>query len=213
LGKVNSLRCSTRPDYINDQIAAMLKKNKFTIVELGVQSLSSPLLKKMNRGYDVETVFNAVQTLKKFGIKVVVQLITGYPKESESDHLETIKRLKSLMPNYIRIYPFTTLPDTAIAKDIYKGQIKEQGIEQILERSAALFFEAQKLKITTLRIGLPNGNNTLSKYPHNLAQVVMAKAIELAFTKGYTPLIIPEKLLTSLNIAKKKTPEIKFNLY
>ena len=45
-GRVASLRCSTRPDYINKDILRMLKKYNVKTIELGVQSTNDYILKK-----------------------------------------------------------------------------------------------------------------------------------------------------------------------
>ena len=45
-GKVDSLRCSTRPDCIDDKILKNLKKYGMKTIELGVQSTDSEVLLK-----------------------------------------------------------------------------------------------------------------------------------------------------------------------
>ena len=45
MGKVNSIRISTRPDYINREILKRLKKYRVKTIELGVQSTNDYILK------------------------------------------------------------------------------------------------------------------------------------------------------------------------
>ena len=47
--KINGIRISTRPDYINRKILKMLKKYKVKTIELGVQSTNDYILEKCKR--------------------------------------------------------------------------------------------------------------------------------------------------------------------
>ena len=51
-GKVDSIRISTRPDYIDKKILKRLKKYNVKTIELGVQSSNDYILKKAGRGCD-----------------------------------------------------------------------------------------------------------------------------------------------------------------
>ena len=57
--KVNSIRISTRPDYINKHILKMLKKYRVKTIELGVQSSNDYILAKSKRGHTFNDVIKA----------------------------------------------------------------------------------------------------------------------------------------------------------
>ena len=57
--KVNSIRISTRPDYINKDILKRLKKYNVKTIELGVQSSNNYILAKSKRGHTFEDVKKA----------------------------------------------------------------------------------------------------------------------------------------------------------
>lgn len=211
-GSVHSLRCSTRPDAIDKNIAKILKENRFGTVELGVQSLSGRLLEKMKRGHSVDDVFNAVRILKKAGIKTVVQLMTGYPHETENDHEVTVEKLRKLKPDAIRIYPFIPLENTDISSEINSGKIKIMKSELVLERTAELFTASMELSIPVIRIGLPVTENVPDIYPHNMYQTVISKAIEKLAEKGEIEFQMPENMVTGFNMAKKRYPGIKLTV-
>ena len=44
-GRVKSIRCSTRPDYINEEVLNLFKKYGGKIIELGAQSMDDEVLK------------------------------------------------------------------------------------------------------------------------------------------------------------------------
>lgn len=46
-GKIDAIRLSTRPDYIDTEILQNLKRYKVSIIELGVQSMDEEVLLKV----------------------------------------------------------------------------------------------------------------------------------------------------------------------
>ena len=51
-GEVQSIRISTRPDYITEESLKILKKHEVKTIELGVQSLDDDVLSQSGRGYN-----------------------------------------------------------------------------------------------------------------------------------------------------------------
>lgn len=207
-GTVNALRCSTRPDEIDEERAEILKNSHFETVELGVQSMSEKLLEKMRRGHSSECVENAVKLLKNAGIAAGLQFMTGFPYETDEDVEISCASLSVLKPDFIRIYPFVPLKNTPVEREISSGSVQMYGVETILERTVTLFFAAMKLEIPVVRIGLPQSSDVPEIYPANLFQVVVAKAISRLAEEGETEFCIPDNFETSFNMAKKEFPFI-----
>lgn len=207
-GSVDALRCSTRPDEIDEERAEILKNNCFEVVELGVQSMSEPLLEKMRRGHSAECVENAVKLLKNAGIAVGLQFMTGFPCETDEDVKISCDALSILRPDFIRIYPFVPLKNTPIEREISFGTVQMESVETILERTVTVFLAAMKLEIPVIRIGLPQSCDVPEIYPANLFQVVVAKTISRLAKEGEAEFIIPDNFETSFNMAKKEFPFI-----
>ena len=207
-GKVDALRCSTRPDEIDNERVEILKSNCFETVELGVQSMSETLLEKMRRGHSAECVAKATDLLKKAGISLGLQFMTGFPGETDEDVKISCDSLSLLRPDFIRIYPFVPLKNTPVEREISSGRAQMYSVETILERSAALFLAAMRSKIPVVRVGLPQSDDIPSVYPDNLFQVVVRKAIERLAGEGESEFRIPENFQTSFNMAKKRFPFI-----
>lgn len=205
-GKVDALRCSTRPDEIDEERAGILKNNRFEVVELGVQSMSEALLEKMRRGHSAECVEKAVGLLKNAGISVGLQFMTGFPYETDEEVGISAKSLKVLRPDFIRIYPFVPLKNTPVEREISSGTVQVHSVETILERTVTLFLAAMKLEIPVIRIGLPQSSDVPEIYPANLFQVIVAKAISRLAKEGETEFCIPDNFKTSFNMAKKEFP-------
>ena len=203
-GSVNALRCSTRPDEIDEERVEILKNNHFEVVELGVQSMSEILLEKMKRGHSAECVGNAVKLLKNAGIAVGLQFMTGFPYETEEDVEISCDALSVLRPDFIRIYPFVPLKNTPVEREISIGTARMDSVETILERTVTLFLAAMKLSIPVIRIGLPQSSDVPEIYPANLFQVVVAKAIARLAEEGETEFSVPDSFETSFNMVRKK---------
>lgn len=114
LGFIDYIRLSTRPDYIDEQRLLILQKYEVDIVELGVQSLDDDVLKASNRGHSVKHVIDAVSQLKKFKIKVGIQIMPGLYKSSFESDISTVNQVIQLSPDFVRIYPTLIIKNTEL---------------------------------------------------------------------------------------------------
>ena len=76
-GKVNSIRISTRPDYINKEILKLLKKYKVHTIELGVQSSNDYILRRSKK--PVILVVNKADNQNYFNVSDFYALGMGEP--------------------------------------------------------------------------------------------------------------------------------------
>lgn len=98
--KVDSIRVSTRPDYINKTILKRLKKYKVKTIELGVQSANDYVLKRANRGHNFEDVKKASKLIRWNGFTLGHQMMVGLPESSRADEINTAKALVKLKPKW-----------------------------------------------------------------------------------------------------------------
>ena len=77
-GLVRGIRISTRPDAIDEEILGILKGYGVTSIELGAQSMNDRVLKMINRGHTVRDVENASALIKRLGIELRLQMMTGH---------------------------------------------------------------------------------------------------------------------------------------
>lgn len=111
-GQVDSIRVSTRPDYINKEILKLLKKYKVHTIELGVQSSNDYILKRSKRGHTFEDVKKASKLIRKNGFCLGHQMMVGLPESTRLDELNTAKDLAKLKPKIVRIYPVLVIKNT-----------------------------------------------------------------------------------------------------
>jgi histone acetyltransferase (RNA polymerase elongator complex component) len=153
-GEIDSLRVSTRPDYIDENIIARLKEYGVRTVELGVQSMNDSVLKASGRVHKAEATVRAVKLLKESDISVGLQLMPGLPLDSEEVFRETVKEAASLKPDFVRIYPTLVIEGTLLA-DMYRdGSYEPWTLERMVRAcsEALKIFESANIKV--IRVGL-----------------------------------------------------------
>lgn len=152
--KINSIRISTRPDYINKEILKMLKKYKVKTIELGVQSTNDFILKKAGRGHTFEDVKKASKLIRRYRFILGHQMMIGLPESSLSDELKTAKDLAKLKPKIMRIYPVLVIKGTELEKEYNEGTYRPLNVNQAVEMCKEIYYYFTKKKINVIRIGL-----------------------------------------------------------
>ena len=155
-GKVNSIRISTRPDYINKQILKRLKKYKVKTIELGVQSANDYVLEKAQRGHTFEDVKKASKLIRLYGFKLGHQMMVGLPESTEEDEINTAKALIKLKPKMVRIYPVLVIKGTKLEKGYEEGKYTPLTLARAIETCKKLVRMFADKKIDIIRVGLQN---------------------------------------------------------
>ncbi len=169
--KVQSIRISTRPDYINKDILKRLKKYKVKTIELGVQSANDYILKKAGRGHTFEDVKKASKLIRFYGFKLGHQMMVGLPESTTLDEINTAKQLIKLKPKMVRIYPVLVIKGTKLEKDYNEGKYKALTVTQAVEICKELVKMFTKKKIDVIRIGL-QPTDTISNPTNENSEVV-----------------------------------------
>ncbi len=169
--KIDSIRISTRPDYINKEILKMLKSYGVKTIELGVQSTNDYILNKSKRGHTFEDVKKASKLIRKNGFILGHQMMVGLPESTRQDEINTAKDLIKLKPKIVRIYPVLVIKGTQLEKDYESGEYTPLTVEQAVETAKDLLVLFNKKKINVIRIGLQN-TNEITDPSSNESQVV-----------------------------------------
>lgn len=91
---VKGLVIATRPDCLSEEILDLLaefNEKTFLWVELGLQTIHEDTAALINRCYPLAVYDEAIEGLRKRGIKVVTHLIFGLPGESQDQMLESVR--------------------------------------------------------------------------------------------------------------------------
>lgn len=174
-GKAESIRISTRPDYIDKKILKRLKKYKVKTIELGVQSTNDYILKKAGRGHTFEDVKKASKLIRLYGFHLGHQMMVGLPESTNADEINTAKQLIKLKPKMIRIYPVLVIKNTKLEKDYNNGKYTPLTVVQAVEICKELVKLFAQKNIEIIRIGL-QPTETISN-PQNEKSEVVARTI------------------------------------
>lgn len=155
-GRVNSIRLSTRPDYIDKSILKRLKKYNVKTIELGVQSANDYILAKCQRGHTFEDVKKASKLIRFYGFTLGHQMMIGLPESTKLDEINTAKALIKLKPKIVRIYPVLVIKNTPLAKEYEQGEYIPLTVEQAVDRAKDIMQLFNNAKIEVIRIGLQN---------------------------------------------------------
>lgn len=177
--KIDSIRISTRPDYINKEILKMLKSYGVKTIELGVQSTNDYILNKSKRGHTFEDVKKASKLIRKNGFILGHQMMVGLPESTRQDEINTAKDLIKLKPKIVRIYPVLVIKGTQLEKDYESEEYTPLTVEQAVETAKDLLVLFNKKKINVIRIGLQNTNEITD--PNSKKSQVVAGPYHPAF--------------------------------
>ena len=155
-GIVNRIRCSTRPDAINDEILKLQKEYGMDIIELGIQSLDDEVLKLSNRGHNKRQSTEASFLIKKEGFILGHQIMPGLPGSSREKDIKTCIESIGMKPDVVRIYPTLIIKDTELCNMYENGSYRPLTIDEAVEISAYIYCLYKVNNINVIRIGLQN---------------------------------------------------------
>tara|TARA_B000000437_G_scaffold192499_1_gene151517 strand:+ start:8097 stop:9842 length:1746 start_codon:yes stop_codon:yes gene_type:complete len=113
------LTLETRPDTITLEEIKKFRKYNCTRIQLGVQHTHNDVLKKINRGHNIECVYDAIKLLKENCYKVDIHLMPNLPGSSyikDKEMLEASLYDERLQVDQYKIYPTAIVPWTKIKK-------------------------------------------------------------------------------------------------
>ena len=90
---------------VDEIIDAMKHPKVYDFIHLPVQSGSDKVLSEMRRGHNISQYKEIVKKFKSEipGIALAVDIIVGYPTESDEDFNETVKLLEEIKPSLIHL--------------------------------------------------------------------------------------------------------------
>ncbi len=159
IGKVDSIRLSTRPDYIDTHILDILKKYNVDTIELGVQSLDDEVLIYNNRGHNAECVYKASKLIKDYGIKLGLQQMVGLYKDDYNKNIFTAKEFVKIKPAVVRIYPTLIIKETELERIYKEGNYIPLTVEESVKIIKILYMIYYIKGIDIIRIGLQPTDN------------------------------------------------------
>lgn len=205
--KVDGIRISTRPDYIDKPTLKRLKKYKVKTIELGVQSTNDYILNKCKRGHTFEDVKRASKLIRWYRFNLGHQMMVGLPESTESDDIKTAQDLIKLKPKMVRIYPVLVIRGTELEREYKSGEYEPLTVEQAVERCKTISLMFEKKKITVIRIGLQSTDTICS--PENDLSEVVAGPYHETFRQLVDSSIYYDRIVNKINRIATRVKEIE----
>jgi threonylcarbamoyladenosine tRNA methylthiotransferase MtaB len=136
-GLVTRLRLgSIEPNEVTDEFIGFMATSRTVCphLHLPLQSGSAAVLSAMGRGYEPGFIRQLVSKLVSGlpDISIGLDLIAGFPGESEENHAETCRLIEELPVSYLHVFPYSSRPGTKAAAmpghldpSVIKGRAEE----------------------------------------------------------------------------------------
>lgn len=183
-GLAASIRISTRPDCIDDEILSLLKEYGVKSIELGAQSMCDDVLALNERGHTVADVEAASKLIKSYGFELGLQMMTGLYSDNDEKAIMTAEKIIALHPRTVRIYPTVVLENTRLCELYREGKYTPQTVDEAAALGARLIPMFMDNNIDVIRFGLHTINE--EKYVAGPWHPALA---ELAYSKIYMNLL------------------------
>ena len=153
-GRVKSIRLSTRPDYINDEILSILARYSVKTIELGLQSMDDAVLLACRRGHTAAQAEQACRAVVNAGFELVGQMMIGLPGADPESEIKTAEKICNLGASAARIYPTVVFYDTPLCEMAQHGEYVPLSVDEAVERTAPVLQLFRARALPCIRVGL-----------------------------------------------------------
>jgi histone acetyltransferase (RNA polymerase elongator complex component) len=153
-GLADSIRISTRPDYISEHNMPLLKKYGVHTVEIGAESFVDEVLRYAQRGHDSASIVKAVTILKEHGFKTGLHLMAGLPLDTKKGFIYSVDKTIELKPDTVRIHPVIVFAGTALADEFREGKYKPLELSDAVELCRLAWAKISLAGIRVIRMGV-----------------------------------------------------------
>ncbi|WP_339245770.1 TIGR01212 family radical SAM protein [Paenibacillus sp. FSL F4-0243] len=124
---VVGLSIATRPDCLPDDVVeylAELNERTYLWVEMGLQTIHDSTSELINRAHDSQCYVDAVEKLRRHGIRVCTHIIHGLPQETHEMMLETVSAVARMDVQGIKIHLLHLMRKTPMVKQYEAGLLR-----------------------------------------------------------------------------------------
>lgn len=108
-------------------------------LHISLQSGSNRILKLMNRKYNIEYFLDLIEKLRNniLDLNITTDIIVGFPSESNSDFIDTLKVVERAKFSKVHIFPYSDRAETASynMENKVAETTKKQRVKELLELS------------------------------------------------------------------------------
>ena len=175
---------TSNPQDIDKEVLETMAKyeNICNHIHLPVQSGSDEILKKMNRKHTVKEYRELVKKIKKIlpDCGISQDMITGFPNETEDDHLKTLKLMDYVKYDFGFMFKYSERPGTLAAKkfeDNIPESVKQRRLSEIINLQLKhsyqnLFnYRGKKVKVLIEKESKKSSEHWCGRNPQNIMVV------------------------------------------
>lgn len=151
---------SLEPGEVSDRLLEMYESNDRLCphFHMSIQSANSKVLFDMKRQYTAIQVEESLRSINERvpGSFVGMDVIAGFPGESDEEFLDSYERLKRLPWTRLHVFPYSQRPGTYATRrsdQVHPAQIKKRA-QLLRELSDERWSESAKRQIGTVKTGL-----------------------------------------------------------
>ena len=137
----NTAECS--PETVTASHLDALIEGGLNRISVGVQSFNDTVLRRMGRAHDAQGAVDAIRLITRAGLdNYNIDLITGFPEQSEDAVLDSVRRTIDLGVPHVSLYMFREFAEALVAVKQVQAGFRSQAS---CEERAALYKSAKEL--------------------------------------------------------------------
>ncbi len=194
---------STEPDLLQNEIIDLVSNSAILMphFHLPLQSGCNTTLQRMHRHYTTNLFQQKIDYIKKQipTACIAIDVITGFPGETENEFEQTIHFIKSLPISYLHVFPYSDRPLAKASK--YPDHVDPHTIRQRVAKLLELGQEKQQIFF----------QQNLETIRPVLAEGTRKNGLRYGFTDNYIKCAANEKLINENELYTLQLKEIDEN--
>ncbi len=178
---INRFRISSiEPNLLNNEIIDFVaNSNRFVPhFHIPLQSGSDTVLKLMRRRYDTQLYTNRIEQIKSLmpDACIGVDVIVGYPGETDEEFLKTVHFLKALDISYLHVFTYSERNNTTAVRsaDVVPMEVRKERSKQLhilSDKKKRYFYEQQLGKPVTVLFESENHDGFMHGFTENYLKI------------------------------------------
>lgn len=183
---------SIEPNLLSDEIMAFVSRSKKFVphFHIPLQSGSDLILKAMRRRYDTDLYRSRIETITRLmpDCAIGVDVIVGFPGETEEEFLKTYEFINSLPVSYLHVFTYSERPDTTavrITEGIVPHEVRKDRNRRLTilsEKKRRAFYQRFEGTIRPVLFEQENKNGQIEGFTDNYLRVSVPFSSDLINT-------------------------------
>jgi radical SAM superfamily enzyme YgiQ (UPF0313 family) len=154
-----------RIENLDETLLEKMKRSGCVALDIGLESGSIEVLRRMGRGYSPEAAVKAAQAAKKFDILTNFNIVVGFPSETQKTVSDTIELINRASPDTFTTFLFYLAPHTRAYKDLKQFELQGDGVfwkHNTMNSGEAMEAMLRIVKEVTNSVSFPAGEHVSS---------------------------------------------------